>query len=166
MKCQLSVKNTGEGMYNVRGVRELNKKRSVLLFAVYSAFMVLMLFEPWNMNFDGAGYHLNLHPLETIRGYFYILRTPEVNASPSLHGYAVTNLVGNVVLFMPLGYFLPRIWRRMRKIWRCMPLCIGIIALIELLQLVSGTRSCDIDDLILNTLGCLAGYLAFAAAKE
>lgn len=141
----------------------LGKKACAILFAVYCGMMIMLLFEPWNMNFDGADYHLNLHPFETICGYFYILRTPEANAVPSLHSYAVTNLAGNIVMFIPLGYFLAR---RIKKFWLCIPVCICVITLIELLQLYSGVRSCDIDDLILNTLGCVIGYALSAVLQK
>lgn len=144
-------------------VMRMSKKIRAILFAIYCGMMILLLFEPWNMSFDSAHYHLNLHPFETIRGYFYILRTPEVNAVASLHGYAVTNLAGNVVMFIPLGYFLAR---RIKKFWLCIPLSICVITLIELLQLFSGVRSCDIDDLILNTLGCAIGYALSAAFRK
>jgi glycopeptide antibiotics resistance protein len=78
------------------------------------------------------------------------------------------NLFGNVLLFMPLGLLVPLIWRRRVKI-----LLIGCAAsvCIEVMQFVLThlgfvNRMADIDDVILNTLGAVAGYWIYALAKK
>ena len=45
-----------------------------------------------------------------------------------------------------------------QKVWRTMLACTGIICLVELCQMVTLLGTCDIDDLILNLLGCAIGY--------
>lgn len=66
-------------------------------------------------------------------------------------------LIGNIVMFMPLGFF-PKLLFRKWSWWRS--LLVGFFASvsIELAQLFT-TRSTDIDDVILNTLGALLGWL-------
>ena len=69
------------------------------------------------------------------------------------------NLAGNVLIFAPLGFLPPLLWRR----WRhrtALLLSAGTSCLIEFLQLFLG-RSVDVDDLILNVAGGFAGYLLF-----
>ena len=70
------------------------------------------------------------------------------------------NLAGNVLIFVPMGFLPPLLWKRWRQLWAAVPLCAGVSLLIEFLQLFLG-RSVDVDDLILNTLGGLMGYILF-----
>ena len=64
----------------------------------------------------------------------------------------------NVVMFIPLGIFLPLLWPRYRRVSRIA--CTGAMVslMIELLQMFS-CRVTDVDDLIMNTLGTLVGFL-------
>ena len=65
-------------------------------------------------------------------------------------------LLGNVAMFLPLGFFPALLWRRPRW-WRSVLSAGGASLLIEVLQIFVD-RSSDINDLILNTLGGLTGY--------
>ena len=67
------------------------------------------------------------------------------------------NLIGNIVMFLPFGFFAALLWRGFG--WkRALALGLGITCGIECWQLFVG-RYFDIDDIILNTLGVLCGYL-------
>lgn len=93
---------------------------------------------------------INLTPLATIRAIWR-------------HGSAgqrLINLAGNVLFFLPLGLLPPLLWPRRRHWWAALALSAGASALIELCQLFIG-RSVDVDDLLLNALGGLLGYLLF-----
>lgn len=64
----------------------------------------------------------------------------------------------NIALFVPLGVFLPLLWRRF---WEFLPtVCtgFGLSLLIELVQLFCG-RATDVDDLIANTAGTVIGFV-------
>ncbi|MDP4109401.1 MAG: VanZ family protein [Bacillota bacterium] len=69
------------------------------------------------------------------------------------------NLWGNIILFVPFGILLVMLFNICQKLPRALLAGAGISLLIELLQLF-GPRSTDIDDVLLNTLGTLFGYLA------
>lgn len=60
------------------------------------------------------------------------------------------NLVGNVVMFAPVGFLLPLATRL--GIRGVVAICASLSVTVELLQLMLG-RSLDIDDVLLNTLG-------------
>lgn len=66
-------------------------------------------------------------------------------------------LVGNVVMFMPIGFFPKLLWRRWSW-WKSLLAGFCTSVSIELAQLFT-SRSTDIDDVILNTLGALLGWL-------
>ena len=72
--------------------------------------------------------------------------------------------LGNVLMFLPLGFLLPFVWKRPR-LWRVVLAGAGLSAVIEAGQVVVA-RSTDIDDLIANTLGTLAGYGLFALVRR
>ncbi|HIT32952.1 MAG TPA: VanZ family protein [Candidatus Enterenecus stercoripullorum] len=65
-------------------------------------------------------------------------------------------ILGNIVLFLPFGFFPTLLWRGFR--WtRSLLLGVCVCVFIECWQLLIG-RAFDIDDLILNLLGVLCGY--------
>lgn len=101
-----------------------------------------------------TGREINLLPLDTIRRFWYY-GTP---------AQKLVNLVGNVVVFMPLGMLIPVLWPRLRSFGRTVGLCFAASFTIEFCQQFIG-RSVDVDDLILNTLGGLLGWLLFQAGR-
>lgn len=69
-------------------------------------------------------------------------------------GLGLLNLLGNVVMFVPVGFLLPLAGRlRFRT---AVASCAVLSAMIELVQLLMG-RSLDVDDVLLNTLGGAVG---------
>ena len=61
-------------------------------------------------------------------------------------------------MFLPFGFLLPVLWQSCRS-WKTTTLAsFATSALIELLQLFC-FRATDVDDLLMNTLGALLGYL-------
>jgi len=73
------------------------------------------------------------------------------------------NVLGNIALFMPFGYIIAS-YVKPKKIWTNMLVAIVVSSTIEIVQLNIG-RSFDIDDIILNTLGCIFGFLLYIAFK-
>lgn len=75
----------------------------------------------------------------------------------------------NIVLFLPLGFFLPLLYKRYRKIGRVALAGFLFSLSVELVQMF-GWGTTDINDLITNTLGTCMGYLLhkplFAGMKE
>ena len=64
----------------------------------------------------------------------------------------------NAVMFMPFGFMLPVLWEKCRT-WSSTLLAGFFTSLaIEIIQLFS-FRATDVDDLIMNTLGTVVGFL-------
>lgn len=95
-------------------------------------------------------WRMNLVPFRTIADYFGRLRDGFVSLF-------LVNFAGNILLFVPLGLLPPLLWRRYRG-WRGAALPALCSLLVELAQIFTG-RSVDVDDLILNALGGLLGWL-------
>lgn len=89
----------------------------------------------------------------------YIRFDANVNLIPIV-GMAdsIRNTLLNVLLFIPLGFFLPLFWQRYRKIQSTLLFGFFATLTIEIAQLFS-FRATDVDDLITNFTGALCGYL-------
>ena len=77
----------------------------------------------------------------------------------------LVNLVGNVVAFLPFGFVPPLVRRRPMRAWQVALLAAGLSLTIEALQLASGRRTADVDDVLLNTIGGLLGYALYRARR-
>ena len=132
------------------------------LFLIYALIMLWLLFGRASGWADGLPYRealaqrINLAPLKTIRNYWSVLQG---SGSLALRKHCFINLVGNVVLFIPLGFLLPRIWPKLRNFFLFLLICSAMILTVEALQLFTLLGSFDVDDLILNLGGMIAGYI-------
>ena len=73
--------------------------------------------------------------------------------------YFVINIIGNVCIFIPIGFFISVLWRNI-SVKKIVLIALFMSLCIELLQLPQA-RGTDIDDLWLNMLGALIGYLIY-----
>ena len=78
--------------------------------------------------------------------------------------YKITNC-NNILLFIPAGFFLPEIFRRLRPFWCFLLLSFSLLLLIETAQLFSLRGRLDVDDLILNLIGMCCGYIFHKVKK-
>ena len=72
-----------------------------------------------------------------------------------------SNIFGNVLVFVPLGLYLPMVIPAMRTFLRTLTAAVLASMTLEALQYLLGTGSTDIDDVWLNGLGGALGYLLF-----
>lgn len=72
--------------------------------------------------------------------------------------YAVENILGNIVMMMPIGFLLPLFFEKLRKWYKVGLIGIALSVLIECSQLFL-SRGTDIDDVLLNLMGTLTGYI-------
>lgn len=75
-----------------------------------------------------------------------------------LRSYFYINFLGNILLFVPFGFLVPLLWR-IKKHKVILSGCLASV-LIEICQLFL-SRSTDVDDVILNTLGTALGLMLF-----
>ncbi|MGE7185362.1 VanZ family protein [Peribacillus sp. NPDC006672] len=96
-----------------------------------------------------------------IRRYETWIRASEINLIP-FASEGITTYVLNILLFMPLGFLLPTIWPQFRTMKNTAYTGFFFSLAIELSQLLNN-RITDIDDLFMNTLGAIIGYLLYRA---
>ncbi|MBP8251710.1 MAG: VanZ family protein [Herpetosiphon sp.] len=69
---------------------------------------------------------------------------------------ALINILGNIVAFVPIGGFA-RLWQPHQRWQQIVIGGAGLSLSIEVMQWLSGYRVADIDDLLLNIVGCGVG---------
>jgi len=85
---------------------------------------------------------------------------PEVNLNliPFLGMAAdLKNSILNILLFVPLGFFLPVLWMEFRKLVPAALFGFGLSLIIELLQMLT-YRATDVNDLFTNVAGTVIGF--------
>ena len=124
-----------------------------VLFIYYLTILSALLFFGGLFHLDRAwGGAVNLEPFYTIRRFWIHYRRTGSLAS-------LSNLLGNVMILVPLGVLLPVLFRPMRRIWLFVPLLALICVGVEWLQWYSGLGIADVDDSILNFAGALVGWI-------
>ncbi len=143
----------------------MKKKYALSLFILYCLIMLILLFAR-DRRIAGMD-HLrqmavsyNLIPFHTLRHYCYLL-TLDAHRT-----HAIVNLVGNVVMFLPLGALLPLVFPRLQKLWKTCLVTLLIMYLVETAQILTLTGFFDVDDLILNLLGAAIGYGCFRILQK
>ncbi len=95
-----------------------------------------------------------------VPGVQYICWDPTLNLIP-FQDFSPSNIMGmvlNAVMFAPLGFLLPAYFERYRHWGRTLAAGFLTSQTVELIQLFT-FRATDVDDLIMNTLGTLVGFL-------
>lgn len=69
------------------------------------------------------------------------------------------NVFGNIIAFMPMGFFLSEVTGKKLNGIQILLLCFLFSLSVETVQLLTKLGCFDVDDMILNTLGGFLGYL-------
>lgn len=127
----------------------INKKKLVLYKDLYILTFILYMFLLFELvtSTDFESYSNNFIPFKEIMRYSYTSKL------------FFKNVLGNVLLFVPFGYFANNILKN-KKIIVAMFITLITSSSIEIIQMNIG-RSFDIDDIILNLIGGIIGYLIY-----
>lgn len=146
--------------------KKIDLKRELQLLLVYICIVVLVrfLFCPFGkvngkiqpLIFDiekMLPFRINLLPFVHLFDY-------------AIKSEAVLNLVGNILMFVPVGIVFPIVYKKLDTPIKAIAVGAGCSLAIEILQLPFYDRVSDIDDLILNSLGYIIGYLIYLGVKR
>ena len=89
-------------------------------------------------------------------------RMQYINLIPFSRDISISGYVLNIVMCVPFGFLVPLIWEDMGRVSRILPAGFLFSLLLEVSQLLN-IRGTDVDDLIMNTLGALAGFVVYLA---
>lgn len=85
---------------------------------------------------------------------------PNINLIPFIGGVGISDYL-NIVMFIPLGIILPLMWTRYDDFKQTVRYGFYVSLLIEISQLFVRSRATDVNDLIMNTLGAMIGWLIY-----
>lgn len=147
--------------------RTVHKQREIMMLLFFcfciSIFSQTILPEYWFENgrivlqLEPAFLRHNFTPFQTISLYMTQLHGP-------IAEIAFYNLAGNIILFIPFGFFIPLLWTNMRSMWKMLMVSLVIPLFIEGTQLFIG-RSTDVDDILLNAIAIVMGYILYQIAQ-
>ena len=129
------------------------------VFVIYCIFVAYMVFFSRGFRTQYTyshyfRYFTNFVPFKTVAHYIMLYKK-------GLQSLAIFNLLGNFVLFMPMGMLLPCIFKKLNRFWK-VTLCIFItVLLVEVMQFVLRVGIIDVDDVIFNLCGGMIGYGIF-----
>lgn len=122
-----------------------HKEFANLLFIIY----ILLLYEL-----------LTNTELNTIRGYNLVPFTEIFRYKIGTTSFYL-NVIGNIVIFIPFGYFIST-YIKPKRILPILLVSVISSATVEFVQICIG-RSFDVDDIILNAVGAIIGFLVYVA---
>ena len=154
----------------VRGIvsykaKRFDWKRELQLILVYICIVVVARFTFFPFSkVDGK-----IQPLVFDIGTAF---PPRINLIPIIYLFdypkiseALLILIGNTTMFIPLGIVWPIVFKGLNSHWKVISAGVGCSLCIEILQLPFYDRVSDIDDLILNSIGFITGYLLYVLVK-
>ena len=134
-----------------------NKKRMIFWWVCFLAYLLLLgytVFYSFGRE-ENADYRYNLTLLQEIGRYYYWgIRTG------NWHLF-ILNVLGNVCVFVPLGIFLPKLFAKCQNPLLTILFSFELSLCVEIIQLITKVGSFDVDDLLLNTLGGLCGFVIY-----
>lgn len=126
------------------------------LFILYLMLLAYLLFlSPSYGRTLGVPREYNLLPFKTISNYIKYRQSVTTRI-------LYTNIIGNIVAFMPMGFFVPIIFRNKRSFIKVIFVSALVSLIVELLQYKFVVGSFDIDDIILNTFGGAIGFILYS----
>lgn len=130
---------------NDRRVRKNKAPFSVMAITGFFMYMVVLLFITFLSREDGSSKGIDLE----------LFSTWGINTRNNAY------VIENILLFIPFGFFCAWVIPAARKLWSCTLIGAATSLGIEFLQLVTGRGFFQIDDVLTNTLGAVAGYVLY-----
>ena len=127
-----------------------------VLFVGYLWLLFYLLFfsETYGRTDAVHEYRYNLELFKEIKRFWYNWETVGLKS-------VIINLGGNIVAFAPFGFLLPMICRRGKRVFCCTMMTALFSLAVETVQLITMVGAFDVDDIFLNTIGGLLGYIGY-----
>ncbi|MBO4601071.1 MAG: VanZ family protein [Bacilli bacterium] len=122
------------------------------IFALIFIIYMLLLFELLTATDTNSMHGVNLTPFAEISRYQFGSRLFNIN------------VFGNILIFIPFGMFIAA-YINTKKVYPVFMVALFTSTVVELVQLRIG-RSFDIDDILLNVVGSVLGYILYSLLKS
>ena len=130
-----------------------------ILFVLYIIFVFyfLLISEIYGRTGEMQEYHYNLVLFKEIKRFWNYRRQLGIFAT-------ATNLLGNVLIFLPFGFFMAMA-SKYRSFLSTLVYSFALSLTVEISQLFMKVGCFDVDDLLLNTIGGMLGFITFAVCN-
>lgn len=132
-------------------------KAGWLLFYLYIVLLSYFLFfsERYGREIVMKEYHYNLELFKEINRFILYRKQLGIESF-------IVNILGNVLAFAPFGFLLPALSEKYRNFITTTFLSLFFSLCIETTQLLLKVGIFDVDDILMNTIGGMLGYIAYA----
>lgn len=132
------------------------KPISAVFFTVYILYLMYLTFLDPLYGRGIVHRSINVIPLKTIIQF--------LTSNYSLK-IIIINIAGNIAAFVPMGFLLPVVFNRIDGFYKVMLVSLAAAFSIEAAQYILRVGASDIDDIILNALGGMLGYILYRFIK-
>lgn len=126
--------------------KKINVKRT-LLWSTFFIYIIVVLGATLGMRQTGYGFYSNFH-----------LFSSYIEAWNSFSSLQWRNIILNILMLVPFGFFLPLLFKKCKKFWVTYLSGFLFTLILELTQLIAQKGIFELDDIFNNTLGCIIGY--------
>lgn len=148
-------------MHTISSMAANSKRKKKIMWVCFIAYLLFLSYLLFFSSYFGRAelgegeYRYNLTLFHEIKRYVrYGIRTD------SWYLFFI-NVCGNIAVFVPVGVFLPALLKPCRNVFFTVLISMEISLFAEITQIVTRVGSFDVDDLLLNTIGGLCGYIVF-----
>ena len=125
---------------------------------------IFLLFVVVVVKFKGSFYELgdriNSYSMQGLINYNLIpFRSMSTQITHITQWWALKNLLGNIIPFIPFGFLMPIAYKKFSSAIKVLSIGLASILLIEIFQFFTKLGFFDVDDIILNMIGIVCGYL-------
>ncbi len=140
--------------------RKIRRGVGWCMFVVYIAALLYVMFFSEDLGRTGAArtYRYNLVLFKEIKRFIYNYQNLGLMA-------VLLNVAGNILVFMPFGFMLPILTSYKGKFVSALFGTFALSLFIETTQLIFRVGCFDVDDLLLNTVGGVLGYIVYAIRR-
>ena len=133
-----------------------------ILWWVYIALLFVFVVVKFKGSFYELSDRVNTYSMQGSINYNLIpFRSMSAQIERITQWWALKNLLGNIIPFIPFGFLLPITYKKFSSAISIFVIGLASILVIESFQFFTKLGSFDVDDIILNMIGIVCGYVIF-----
>lgn len=150
-----------------------NERKSILfkrtIFFIYLLIVIKLIifkypYEQLKAIADSWEKGVILEGLDTAN--FTLFKTIRMYIKYSYKLNSFENLIGNIVVFVPYGFLFPCVLKKESNVFVMLLNAFLFVTGIEIFQLFSAFGAFDVDDILLNCVGAVIGYLLYLILRR
>lgn len=148
-------------MHTISSMDATNRRKKRILWVCFLAYLLFLSYLLFFSSYFGrtergdCEYRYNLTLFQEIGRYY------NIGIRRGSWYLFIINVCGNIGVFVPVGIFLPMLIKPCKNVFFTVLICLQLSILVEITQLITKVGSLDVDDVLLNTLGGLCGYVIY-----